>query len=296
MNEPRHHPSPSRSDEAIDEFESIFKRAERTPYRFADISLESIAIVTDADQQAADTLIVDLKRFLPQIANTAEWVSVTGDQFRNVNDLLHVMNNRKTDLIVTSRCLAESSLVPQHTLGVYVDVMTQKLSTPLLLLPGTAPQPHPLVGTACRGVMVVTDNLSGDDRLVNHAVSCCDPNGTVWLCHVEDDLLFRRYLDAIRRIPQINTEQAQELIAEQLVAIPTHYAESCIRGLKDAGVDLNVEQIVEFGHRVARYRDLVSRYAVDLLVTNTKDKDQLAMHGMAYALSVELTDVAQLLL
>ena len=48
------------------------------------------------------------------------------------------------DLIVTSRCLDESSLVPQHTLGVYVDVMTQTLSTPILLLPGTAPQPHPL--------------------------------------------------------------------------------------------------------------------------------------------------------
>ena len=296
MDESRHHPSPSRSDEAIDEFESIFKRAERTPYRFANISLESIAIVTDGDQQAADSLIVDLKRFLPQIAETAEWVSVTGEQFHNVNDLLQVINERKPDLIVTSRCLAESSLVPQHTLGVYVDVMTQTLSTPLLLLPGTAPQPHPLAETACRGVMVVADNLAGDDRLVNHAVSCCDPNGTVWLCHVEDDLLFRRYLDAIRRIPQINTEQAQELIAEQLVAIPTHYAESCIQGLRDAGVDLTVEQIVEFGHRVARYKNLVSRYTVDLLVTNTKDKDQLAMHGMAYALSVELTDVAQLLL
>ena len=85
------------------------------------------------------------------------------------------MNERKPDLIVTSRCLAESSLVPQHTLGVYVDVMTQTLSTPLLLLPGSAPQPHPLGDTACRGVMVVTDNLAGDDRLVNHAVSCCDP-------------------------------------------------------------------------------------------------------------------------
>ena len=80
MNEPRHHPSPSRSDEAIDEFESIFKRAERTPYRFADISLESIAIVTDADQQAADTLIVDLKRFLPQIAKKMS-MKVRGTNF-----------------------------------------------------------------------------------------------------------------------------------------------------------------------------------------------------------------------
>ena len=296
MNEPAHHPSPSRSDEAIDEFESIFKRAERTPYRFSNISINVIAVVTDGDQKAADELTTNLKLFLPHIASTADWQSITGDQFHNVNDLLRVMDDRKPDLIVTSRCLAESSLVPQHTLGVYVDVLTQTLSTPLLLLPGSSPQPHPLSDTACRGVMVVTDNLAGDDRLVNHAVACCNPGGTVWLCHVEDDLLFRRYLEAIRRIPQINTEQAQELIAEQLVAIPTHYAESCIQELREAGVELSVEQIVEFGHRVARYRHLVVQHEVDLLVTNTKEKDQLAMHGMAYALSVELTEVAQLLL
>ena len=30
-----------------------------------------------------------------------------------------------------------------------------------------------------------------------------------------------------------------------------HYAESCRKGLREAGVDLTVEQIVEFGHRVA---------------------------------------------
>lgn len=296
MNTQHKHPFPSHSDGAIDEFESIFKRAERTPYQFSDLPLGSITVVTDGDRQTADTLTLDIKRFFPYIANTAQWNIVTGDQFHNVNDLLRVLDGSKPDLIVTSRCLGESSLVPQHTLGVYVDVMTQTLSTPLLLLPGTAPQPRSLADTTCSRVMVVTDNLTGDDRLVNRAVSFCDPNGTLWLCHVEDDLLFRRYLDAIRRIPQINTEQAQELITEQLVAIPTHYAESCRKGLREAGVDLTVEQIVEFGHRVARYRDLVARHSVDLLVTNTKDQDQLAMHGMAYALSVELTEVTQLLL
>ena len=296
MNAQQNHPFPSHSDGAIDEFESIFKRAERTPFHFSDLQLGSITVVTDGDQQTASTLTSDIKRFFPQIAKTVRWNFVTGDQFHNVNDLLRVMDGSDTDLIVTSRCLGESMLVPQHTLGVYVDVMTQTLATPILLLPGTAPQPHALADTVCRQVMVVADNLAGDDRLVNHAVSFCDPNGTLWLCHVEDDLVFHRYLDAIRRIPQINTEQAQELIMEQLVAIPTHYAESCMQGLREAGVNLTVQQIVEFGHRVTRYRDLVAKYSVDLLVTNSKDQDQLAMHGMAYPLSVELTDVAQLLL
>lgn len=296
MSEPRNHPVPSRSDEAIDEFESIFKRSERTLYHYVDVSIRKVAVITDGDQVMATELNNDMKRFLPHLAEQAEWQYVTGDQYQNVNDLLRIMAESNPDLIVTSRCLDESSLVPQHTLGVYVDVMTQTLSTPILLLPGTAPQPHPLGNRACEGVMVVTDNLAGDDQLVNHAVACTAAKGTVWLCHVEDDVLFRRYLEAIGRIPEINTEQAQELIAEQLVAIPTQYAQSCIDGLKKAGVDRTIEQIVEFGHQVNRYRQLVARYPVDLLVTNTKDKDQLAMHGIAYALSVELTEVAQLLL
>ncbi len=296
MSEPRNHPVPSRSDEAIDEFESIFKRSERTLYHYVDVSIRKVAVITDGDQVMATELSNDMKRFLPHLAEQAEWQYVTGDQYQNVNDLLRIMAESNPDLIVTSRCLDESSLVPQHTLGVYVDVMTQTLSTPVLLLPGTAPQPHPLGNRACEGVMVVTDNLAGDDQLVNHAVACTAAKGTVWLCHVEDDVLFRRYLEAIGRIPEINTEQAQELIAEQLVAIPTQYAQSCIDGLKKAGVDRTIEQIVEFGHQVNRYRQLVARYPVDLLVTNTKDKDQLAMHGIAYALSVELTEVAQLLL
>ena len=296
MSEPRNHPVPSRSDEAIDAFESIFKRSERTLYHYVDVSIRKVAVITDGDQVMATELSNDMKRFLPHLAEQAEWQYVTGDQYQNVNDLLRIMAESNPDLIVTSRCLDESSLVPQHTLGVYVDVMTQTLSTPILLLPGTAPQPHPLGNRACEGVMVVTDNLAGDDQLVNHAVACTAAKGTIWLCHVEDDVLFRRYVEAIRRIPEINTEQAQELIAEQLVAIPNQYAQSCTEGLKKAGADRTIEQIVEFGHQVNRYRQLVTRYPVDLLVTNTKDKDQLAMHGIAYALSVELTEVAQLLL
>ena len=296
MSEPRNHAVPSRSDEAIDEFESLFKRAERTLFHYADISIRKVAVVTDGNPAMAKELGNDIKRFLPHLAGQADWQYVTGDQYGNVNDLLKIMVEHNPDLIVTSRCLDESSLVPQHTLGVYVDVMTQTLSTPILLLPGTAPQPHPLGTRACQGVMVVTDNLAGDDQLVNHAVACTAAEGTVWLCHVEDDVLFRRYLEAIGRIPEINTEQAQELIAEQLVAIPTQYAQSCIEGLKAAGAERTIEQVIEFGHQVNRYRQLVAQYPVDLLVTNTKDKDQLAMRGVAYALSVELTDIAQLLL
>ena len=50
------------------------------------------------------------------------------------------------------------------------------------------------------------------------------------------------------------------------------------------------------GHHVKEYRRLVDGHDIELLVANTKDDDQLAMHGMAYSLSIELIDVPMLLL
>ena len=43
------------------------------------------------------------------------------------------------------------------------------------------------------------------------------------------------------------------------------------------------------GRRVDEYGDIVVKREIDLLVLHTKDDDQLAMHGAAYALAVELS-------
>ena len=51
-----------------------------------------------------------------------------------------------------------------------------------------------------------------------------------------------------------------------------------------------------FGHHLFEYRRLIEQHEVDLLVLNTKDEDQLAMHGIAYALAVELRQIPLLML
>ncbi len=50
------------------------------------------------------------------------------------------------------------------------------------------------------------------------------------------------------------------------------------------------------GDRVEEYRRLVEDHRVDLLVLNTLDGDQLAMHGQAYPLAVELRGIPLLML
>ena len=61
-------------------------------------------------------------------------------------------------------------------------------------------------------------------------------------------------------------------------------------------VDVRVQPLVTLGHRLSEYHSLVEEHAVDLLVVNTMDGDQLAMHGRAYPLAVELRQIPLLML
>ena len=52
---------------------------------------------------------------------------------------------------------------------------------------------------------------------------------------------------------------------------------------------------VLMGRQVDEYGELIAKREIDLLVLHTKD-DQLAMHGVAYALAVELRGIPLLML
>ena len=67
-------------------------------------------------------------------------------------------------------------------------------------------------------------------------------------------------------------------------------------GLSTHRPSVHVQEIVLMGHHLSTYRKLVEEHSVDLLVMNTKDEDQLAMHGMAYPLAVELREIPLLML
>ncbi len=228
------------------------------------------------------------------------WRFITGEDYHNVGELLDLLSEGKTDLLVTYRHLHEKSFIPQHSLGVYLDVLTQATSMPVLVLPGTAAEPISLKGKVCDKVMVVTDHITGEHALVNWGVRFCGKNalgqGDIWLCHIEDDLVFARYVRAISQIPEIDTKLAKDLIDRRLLKDAADFIGTCIAELKQQKLPFQLHASVERGHRLKLYRELVSEHDIDLLVANTKDEDQLAMHGMAYSLSVELTHVAMLLL
>ena len=280
----------------IDEFASMFRRAEREGFTFADVPLATVSIVTDQPPERASGLQASLEAFLPRLRSVATCHENGPEDYTNVQQLIDRLQDQQPDLVVTYRHLFEESHVPQHSLGVYLDVLTQVLQPAVLVLPGTAQDPRPLDATPGRCVMIVTDHIAGDDRLINFGAAMTPDGGELWLCHVEDDAVFERYMAAVERIPEIDTAQARELIDRQLLKEAGDYIQTCLAELRSRRPAVSFHSSIARGHHLRQYRQLVESHCVDLLVVNTKDEDQLAMHGMAYALSVELIDRMLLLL
>ena len=277
----------------IDEFQSMFRRADKQQFSYVNVPIESVTLVSDGTQEQAELVQTDVRRFIRALGAVRTWRIITGDDYQTVAELLSLIDEQQTDLLVTHRHLQESSLVPQHTLGVYLDVLTQTTSIPVLVLPNN---PVQVATRDCDRVMVVADHISGDNRLINYGVVMCREGGSVWLCHVEDDLVFERYMQAIDRIPEIDSGDARILIENQLLKEASDFIEECSKVIQTSGPNISVQPYVGRGHHLRGYRQLIQDHDIDLLVLNTKDDDQLAMHGRAYSLSVELADISMLLL
>jgi hypothetical protein len=113
---------------------------------------------------------------------------------------------------------------------------------------------------------------------------------------VESQPVFERYMDAVSRIPAIDTDVARETLGEQLLKEPRDFIAACRAEIDAQGLPIRIDEVVAMGRRVDEYGDLIAKREIDLLVLHTKDDDQLAMHGAAYALAVELRNIPLLML
>ncbi len=282
----------------IGQFESVFRAASKSVFEYTPVELRSVLVITDLGEYEADRLGRTVRQFLQVIdGENVAWRVVHGEEFGTVPDLLELVEAVRPDLMVTYRHLHSESWQWPYTLGEYVDVLTQVTTTPVMVLPHPEAQrasDHALQQTSC--VMAMTDHLVGDHRLVNWGVRFTEPGGHLHLAHVQDDASFERFMEVIGRIASIDTEAARVDIMERLLGEPRDYIESCRATLDEAGVRVTVESVVTIGHRLREYERLIEEHKVDLLVFNTKDEDQLAMHGLAYPLAIELRQIPLLML
>ncbi len=292
----------------VDQFESVFKAAAKTPFSYEDVEIESVLVLTDLEGTEADAFNERVRTFLRILDQNAvvRWKHLGRAASDGIDAVLALIEEESPDLICTYRSLHSQSWRWSYTLGKYVDILAQETSVPVLLLPNpTAEREAPEIfqdgkpgygDTGTKTVMAMTDHLAGDHHLVSWAVRFTQPGGTLVLTHVEDGQTFARYIDVISKIPSIDTDDAREAILKQLLKEPHDYIRSCSQALLDVRGDLTIEEVVTVGHRLDEYRRLITEHDVDLLILNTKDEDQLAMHGLAYPLVVELRHIPSLLL
>ncbi len=283
----------------VDQFESVFRAAAKPVFHPAAVDLQRVLVVTDLPPSEANAYGGQVEAFLRHAASAeaASYDTLAGVEARSTGQLLQLVEDTAPSLVCAYRNLFSDGWQWPHSLGEALDLLTQTTTVPVLVLP------HPKEGSRAEHalqninqVMAVTDHLVGDDRLVNWAAAMTQDGGTLTLSHVEDRGVFERYIDVIGKISSIDTDTARASIEKQLLKEPADYIQSVREALTKAGTPLTVKSEIRLGHHLSDYRALVTEHEVDMLVLNTRDDDQLAMHGLAYPIAVEIRDIPLLML
>jgi hypothetical protein len=282
----------------LEDFDAVFRSAVKERFALVRPALQSVVLLTDMLPSEAAELETVSKRLLSKAAlqNEPTWRTVGGDEVSSIGDMLELMTETKPDLVICYRHLLGRQKDLKHSLGSAVDTLTQATDVPLLLLPPpTRPNFEQLI-TGLDRVLVITDHMSGDDRLVNWGVALCADQGTLFLAHVEDQAVFDRYAAVLRMIPDIDTDDTMAKFRQKLLGRPADYIETIAKALAEADISETIVPLVTMAHALSDYKRLIETHDIQLVVMNTKDTAQLAMHGMAYAISVEIQDRPLLLL
>jgi nucleotide-binding universal stress UspA family protein len=292
----------STGDRKLDEFESMFRSAVKEVFHYDPPELKNILVITDLPRSEADALAEKVHIFLQTIdsGHQLTWSALAREDWAEVEHpiprLIEIVDQRKPDLIVSYRHLLGRERDLPFTLGSVLDVLTQANPVPVLVLP--APE-RPDFDELLRGtsrVMVVTDHITGDDRLANWGVHFCNKSGTLFLAHIEDDAVLANYLDTIDKIREIDSDVVRAKLPEKLLSLPREYIESTVAVLRANEIDEEVVPVVRLGHAISDYQALMEEHDIDLLILNTKDAQQDAMRSMAHGLSVQIRHRPLLLL
>ncbi len=281
----------------VDQFESVFRAADKAVFAYERVALNDVLVVTDLPAGEAQDFTAQIRTFLAVLGPDRNVVATNGAAFDSVEGLLRLVEQSKPDLVVTYRHLHSDTWQWPHGLGEFVDVLAQVSKVPVLLVP------HPVRGaklehalTDSDSVLAITDHLCGDDHLVNVGVRLTMASGTLHLAHVESQSHFDRSMSVIAKIPAIDTEDAREAIAMQLLKEPRDYIESVREVLAETSLRCSIDAHVSMGRRLEQYKQLIHDHELDLIVIETADETQSAMGALAYALAVEIRNIPLLLI
>lgn len=280
---------------SIDQFESVFRSAVNPTYEPRPFPLQSVLLLSDLDDDAEREYLGDVERFFSGLASPPKITSLPKEQSVQIPELVRQVSELGPDLIVTHRHLHNEVAEHTYTLGDHIEVLTQVTDSPILLFPHSNAWPRERFIAPSR-VLVLTDHLTEHPQLVDAALAMLRTPGQLTLAHVEDESVFERYIHHISKIPEIDTEIARQLLEAKLLGEARRFIELTEAELKRQSLSVQVHAEVKMGHRLQSYVDLVKEHHIELVVMQTKDQDQVAMHGLSYPLSVELQHTPLLML
>ncbi len=280
----------------LDVIESQFRASVKERPKIVPPQVKKVCVITDLDAEAGAVFDAKVRPFLKALGEGTTHVCLGSADIDGVRSMMARLEQEKPDLIVTYRHLFEKEKDLPFSLGTYADMLTQTTTTPVLLLPAPG---RPELDAALENtdrVMVLSDHLVSDGRLINWGLRLVEQGGRITLVHIEDDAVFGRYLAAISKISGLDTELAETAIEKQLLHEASDYADEVKAVFEAEHPNVQVSKNIRLGHTVKEVLAVASHEECDLVVLNTKDEDQLAMAGKAYSVAVELIDKPLLLL
>jgi nucleotide-binding universal stress UspA family protein len=270
----------------VDQFESAFRSAIRPIYQPHAITLRRVLVVTDLSPEEAKVLEQSVQEYLHGLSPTGfsiEWDCLTNESFDSTASLLSKVETLSPDLICTYRNLNTADWRYENSIGSRLDTLINQSTIPVLVIPHPKPNTENIYTlNRNKTVVAITDHLTDDHQLIDYSSAFLERPGKLVLVHLEDQLTFDRYLDAISRITTIDTENARQQLASQLLKGPEAFVQSCRERLANSGID--VTKIVEFANGIDRFKETIHELETDLLVMKGIDHDQTGIHGLAQRL------------
>ncbi len=278
----------------LDQVESQFRAAVKQLPQFERPEVANVLVITDLEAEEAESFGKRCRTFVSELSD-AKWSVLNNQQHHSIKEMLNSVEHHAPSMVVSYRHLFEDEDLP-YSLGSYIDTLTQSVETPVLLVPNPRHKEFVPEPDQKKHFLVLTDHITQDHSLVNWSLRFLENGGQLDLAHVEDDLVFNRYIDAISKIPGLDTELAKKAIDEKLLSQADHYMEDVRKGVSDRYPKVSVGKHIRRGHTVKDLMDIIGETQPDVVVMNTKDDSQQAMHGASYSLSIELNNQALLLL
>lgn len=279
----------------IDELESVFKSAAKSRFEYHDIQLQKVLFVHDLEAEEATAFHSRIKTALTKVSDKFKIESLYFGPQETIAQLLEAIEKQKPDLICTYRNLNSSAWQFGYSLGEHLEVLTQSTPLPVLVLPHPNTLGDEDLSIASR-VMVATDRLTGDSRLINFALSFTPSDGQILVTHVEDEVWLNRYLECLSKIPAIDTELARSTITHQITKEPKDFIKSLQEVLASNRPKTIANGQVDIGSELKLYAEWIKAHEIDLAVVNTKDEHQMAISGFAHAFAIEFRHIPTLLL